>query len=307
METQLTPQPANLQKLHTQLKERPWEFSLHQILFILELLQKNKPGFGSGKKPTDEPAILDAYCNFSAPSSDCINYQERNNHMHLTVNQTSLVGINGILPQYYSEKIISKLKEKNRSLIDFLNIFNQRFFGLRHKVEKNTKYNLHIDPFSSFIFSSSIGGLRKHDKTWHPVFQSFASFLWSRNKSPRALQTILESIFQIKVRINQFVGRWLPVAEEYQAKLDGSPLESKILGSEAYCLNKAIEVVFCAKNNEEHESILPDTKHFALAKALCKYYVLPGFQVQVSTELAAEARPRCSLQPNSKLGYNTWL
>ena len=301
----------NIQKIKQELERAPWEYAFHQLLAILELIHKNKKPFGCGKKPSEEPSILNAYCNFSAPSSDCIKFEYKQNQAYLTINQTSLIGINGILPQRYSEKIITKMKEGNFQLLDFLNIFNHRMFGLMHKIEKRTQLNLNKDWMHNFEYCASIAGIiqkEKEIKKYQLILPSFASFLWQKNKSPNGLIGILHAMFpKFNIKLEQLIPQWIEINEDCRAQLNKASLRNKMLGNKTMCAQRAIKIIILVDSKASYDALLPGTKNFEMIKDVSQYYCPPGFKIQFEFRLPKRENPKCELTTNNQLGYNTWL
>lgn len=297
-------------KIRQELERAPWEYSFHQFLAILELINKNKKPFGSGKRPSDEAAILNAYCSFSAPSSDCISFKHKQDQAYLTINQTSLIGINGILPQRYSEKVITKMKEGNSQLLDFLNIFNHRLFGLMHKIEKRTQLNLNKDWMHNFEYCNAIAGIINNNsvKKYRQILPTFASFLWQKNKSPNGLVGVIRSMFpKFKVQIDQFIPEWIDINDECRARLDRKPLRDKMLGHRAQCVSRAIKVIINVDSKASYDSILPGTENFEILHDIAQYYCPPGFKIKFELRLPKRETPKCKMNAQNKLGYNTWI
>jgi type VI secretion system ImpH/TssG family protein len=302
----------NINAIKEEIKLSPWKYSLHQLLSILEFIEPNAVEFGSGRKLEDEPAMLKAYCSFAVPSSDCVEYKESKTNKYLTINQTSLVGINGILPQLYSEKIIAQMKEQNFSLSDFLNIFHQRFFGLAHKIEKKTQINLNRKQFEQFPYCKAISGLldeNNSNKLLHKkMLPSFASLLWNKNKNVLGLKTILSTIFpHLKIEIKQFIPTFFKINESCMARLDKAPLLNKILGKRARSIAFSIELIISVNTKKDYDAILPGTKYCNLIKQTAKYYCPPGFKIRYQLKLPKKEKCICFLLKHQKLGYNTWV
>jgi type VI secretion system ImpH/TssG family protein len=301
----------NLAKIKQALQEKPWNFSFHQMLFILELLNKNKANFGNGKNILQEPIKLKAHSKFYAPSSDCIEYSSENGTDSLTINQTSLIGLNGILPQPYTEKILSKSKEQNFGALDFLNIFHQRTFGLMHKLEKKRQINLNTSLFENFDYCHAIAGMPNIPKDqkdrWQNLFYPVSSFLWNKNKNANNLITILNSVFPFKFEVQEFLPMRIEIDEDAKAYLNKEPMHNKILGSFAKCYSKMILVKIIHDNSETFENSLPGTKNFEIIRKMTQHYLLPGMKAKYKVILNKEQRAPIELQKSKKLGYNTWL
>lgn len=293
----------NLKTLVTEMAKKPWEFSLHQAMFVLELIKGDK-NFGDGLR-SNEPADLKAYCSFSAPSSDCTSFEKINERPILTINQTSLIGINGTLPQRYTENILSKTKEKNYRLLDFIDIFNHRFFGLSHKIEKKTKLNLNVNQLDNFIYLNAIAGMQKTSQ-WESVLSSFPNFLWQKNKTAQGLKSILQALFAFKIKIEQFIGQWIEIDQDCSAVLNKQRMQNKILGKRAYCVHRAIKIIMNINNLENYNAMLPGTRNYKLIQQICKYYLSPGFMCKLQLRLSNAHLPLCTLDKHYKLGLNTW-
>jgi type VI secretion system protein ImpH len=290
----------HLTKLIKQIKETPWQFALHQMLFLLEKASMGKAKFGCGKTINEEPAILNANCSLSSASSDCIEYKE-GNQTQLTINQTNLIGINGILPQSYNEKILDRIKEKDESMLDFINIFNQRSFGILHKIAK--KQNKAIDPHSQ-NFAFYLAG-PKAKTEWEKNMQSFTMILWQQAKTPQGLLKLLTAIFNLNVKIKQFIGQWVKTDDDVQAKI-GESINNKLLGAMTH-LKTAIEIIIIASTLNEYESLLETTAKRREIENVCKYYITPGINFKISLALANEAEKITYLTSSRKLGENAWI
>lgn len=292
----------SLNNLVAKIKTNPWEFSLHQALSLLEIAHKDKMQFGYGKRPIDEPLLLNAYCNFTAPASDCVGYSKMKNAEQLTINQTSLLGMNGVLPQYYTEMAVDELKNKKDGFVNFVNIFNQRVFGMLHKLEKRTKRNLNNAVFNSQVVD--IAGLKGHD-TWSKICSTFVGALWHKNKNAHILRNILHLVFGNKIEIQEFIEKWIDIDDDSKSFLNGEKMRDKVIGNRGKCRHSAIKITVYLSNLEEYNQFLPGSKKHELLKKICKYYVTPGLEVQIAVHLT-ETR-RMHLSSAKKLGYSAWL
>jgi type VI secretion system ImpH/TssG family protein len=293
-------------KIEKEIKQKPWEFSLHQALFILESLKKNKANFGCGKNPQDEPAFLSAYCNFSAPHSDCIKYQNEN----LTINHTSFIGPNGVLPQIYTEKILNKAKEKNNNFANFLNIFNQRQIGFLHKIEKNKKINLNFD-HDKRNFANYISGVKGKSEA-EKILKKFAGLLWQKEKNAGNLEAILHSVFSfekfgITFKIDQFMGKWIDISHKNRAFLNFEPLKFKVLGKKAFCKHIGIKLNMTFQNLKIYNEFIPGSQKRKLIEAICKYYLQPGMQCKIQQTLVNESEKNSFMNKTTQLGFNCWI
>lgn len=293
------------------IQTAPWEFSFHQMLHLLELFSPDKSSFGDGLSPQKEPARLHAYSNLSVPHSDCIGYKEEGNKGHLLINQSGLMGLNGAMPMPYTELILQRSRHKDNAISDFLDIFNQRLFGLKYKVEKTSNASSNISKKRSNALKSvdSIAGISfQKNLKWKIIFSPFSAFLWKRPRTPAGLICILEALFGFEIYINQFIGSWIKIDDENLAKLGkGQKLKNKMLGKKAFCLQKGIKLIFAIEDFSTYRSMLPNSPNFNIAAQIAKYYSGSSFDIKLELKLNSKAKPHCILGSDGLLGRSLWL
>lgn len=286
----------NLIKIYDEIKEKPWNYSLHQVMFIIENLKKNE--FASSNY---DPAALNANVNFWANTSDVIKHNEKNNQINLTLNAASLIGINGLLPQAYTEKILSRIKTKDYRMIDFLNIFHQRSFGLIHKTEKYNKIHLKINDHKhltqEFCKSSE-------------NFKEFKQLLWKKNKNKFGFLQILKNLFKnqkIDFKIKEFILKKVKIDDENKTFLNNEKLTNKLLGNHVLTIDKKIKLIIETKFLKDYETFLPNQINFNKIKKIFKYYTNNFYEIEIKPILIAEKEKISFLKKEKKLGLNVWL
>lgn len=297
-------------KLKKNIAEKPWEFSVNQMLFLIEALNEEKNEYAEGTNPKNEPSFLHAYANFATPSSDCIKFEEKNGNKHITLNQSSLVGTHGTLPQRYTEKILQQSKEKNHALTNFLDIIHHRLFSLRFKAEKKNNATLIRGKTRSptLQITDAIAGMRlSNNVEWQKIFSPFAHFLWQKFNNQNGLASILGALFSHKIRIEQFVGAWIEISKENQTYLNKDKLKEKSLGKKAFCLQQGINIVLEIEELSEYLNILPNTKNFETVKNISRYYINPVYNFSVQLNLNEKQKPRCILKNSTLISRNAWL
>ena len=67
-----------------------------------------------------------------------------NNKQALEVSFFGLFGSQGILPQHYTELMLSRLKQKDTSLVDFLDLFNHRLSSLFYRAWEKHQFPVQL-------------------------------------------------------------------------------------------------------------------------------------------------------------------
>ena len=289
----------NINKIKQELNLQPWKYSLHQTLFLLEYLNSEKKNFSFGSCIEQEPLALKANYNLSTASSDILKIKNQ----ELIINHSSLIGINSILPNIYTEKIILQNKEKKTTLLDFFNIFHHRYFSLVHKNAKKKHISLNVK--SEFIQRNYISGLNNEIEL-KKKFSPFISLLWQKNKTPHNLKHILESIFEFKIKINQFLPQFFEIEEEYHINND-KKLNNKVLGKQAICYTKGISLHIFLNSFEQFKEHIPNSKNAKLLKMILNYYLEPNFKVKIYLKMKKSILLELNLNQKKQLGILTCL
>jgi type VI secretion system ImpH/TssG family protein len=289
-----------------EIEKKPWDFAFFQMLFIQEVLNKDKFNFGHGSSRKSEAALLDAYCNFSGPSSDFIAYYRNNSR--LVINQPSLISMSSPLPQAYIERVLQQARENNDSMSDFLNIFNHRYFSFLYQAEKRHSIALNLEKSNHITrIVDAVAGMFDADLQWRDTFSSFARLLWQKDKTANGLISILSSVFPYIFKINEFERKKVRVAKGNVAKLDKSPLVNKIAGSFAFSIMNRIRIVIFIKNLHDYEQMFFGMKNIDFIKKIVKYYISVGIDVIYEVHLDAKQKDQKRMGNNCFLNRNAWL
>ena len=149
------------------LTETPYDFSFLQAVRLLErsaahennadlingndklsgIYSFNKQPVARFSPPSTEAIRFRTNHALSFSSSE-ISYIEENNNKdkkkwELSVNFMGLTGSQGVLPYHYTEMVLQRLKVKDESLSNFLDLFNHRTISLFYQA--SNKYKLPIE------------------------------------------------------------------------------------------------------------------------------------------------------------------
>ncbi|MGH7200225.1 MAG: type VI secretion system baseplate subunit TssG [Planctomycetaceae bacterium] len=246
-----------------------------------------------------------------------------------------LFGPVGALPQHYTRMVIERLKEKDPSLRDFFDLFHHRavslFFRAWAKSRLPESYErARLDPdarepdlFTLALFSlvgRGMDGLRGRLDVQDETFLRYGGLFARQPRTAVALERMLEDFFDVSVRVLQFQGQWLHLAEGDQSRLPaaGRPRgwnnvlgESVIVGERVWDVQGRIRLRVGPLSYPQFRRFLPSGDRLRPFAQLVRSYVGMEFDFDVQLVLQADEVPGCRLggadaEP-SRLGWNTWL
>lgn len=290
----------NLKNIYNDLKLHPYKYSFIQACFILEQFHTDKINFGDGIAKY-EPIKLTPYISASTPFSSCIKFDS--SRKNFLINAPALLGFNGILPHYYSEKIFFQERQANFILSDFFNIFQHRFFSLKYKIEKC--YSTNIQSTSKFEEVFCISGI--NNNAFKSKLSPFFSILIMRSKTKNNLKILLENLIQTDIIVNEFHSKWFDIPEKHQLKMDYSLLTEKALGTKTKINHSAIEIVFLFANFEKYMIYLNNKDKQQEINAILKYFFNGELNFSIKLQIRKHTSQTFCLNSQNQLGLTTWL
>lgn len=311
MEKMASYQWATAPSIIQTLFSKPYKVSFLQAV---SLLQKWIPGgksLGDNYHAIDDPFIFVPRHSYSLPTSDLYSLSwDKQNRPVICVNFPGIESPHGPLPTPLSELIHDQLYDKNTSLKDFLDIFNNRLISLYCLVAQKYSFVLSPKLFSETpagIALDSFSGIE--NKQLGKKLSKYAGLLWQRPRSASALEHLLSSFFKIETEIEQFVGEWIPISEEQQTKLGKRNYIlgiSTFLGKKFWSYTHHFIVHLKNVDLENFYAFLPTGERFQEIRDIICLYTTPeqSFQIKLSLDKNLSL-PDNSLNPSSCLGWNT--
>jgi len=245
----------------------------------------------------------------------------------LTPTFIGLTGPVGALPRHYTEKLIEReLVFRDRAARVFLDIFSNRMVAFFYQAWK--KYRLHFlyeqDRKNLFtpLMLSLVGcdhvrlraelQLGKRD-IYDESIAHYAGIARHRPVSAANVQRMLEDYFGVRVRLEQFIGRWFSIPADQRTTLSGAYAElgvSSFCGERTWQRQTKIRIMIGPMTRPEFLSFLP---YGAAARELSRMLALTlgqSFEFEVRLVLEKEGIFPASLgskdQP-ARLGWDTFL
>ena len=267
---------------------------------------------------------------------------------HVDVACFGMIGPTGTLPQHYTALVVERSRRfRDTTLREFLDIFVQRTTTLLcrawAKYRPTVQHELTLlagqrvtwdeaaetprDPVTTVV-ASLVGlggrGLTHRLAAADDVVFRHAAHFSRQPRSAESLERLLRDVYQVPVRVEQFVGRWLELEQPDQTALASRDrpegLNARlgvdaIAGRRVWDVESTFEVAVGPLTAADFRSRLPGTARLAALGDLLRLYAGPQFEIRVRLVVAAQAVPPCRLGGDeaavslsgSRLGWTTWL
>ena len=238
------------------------------------------------------------------------------------------------MPHHYTSLVIERLRAKDRSLRDFLDLFNHRLISLFYRAWE--KYRVPIqyeragtaDPPARLTFVlallSLIGlgmpSLQRRMQLDDETCLFYAGYLAQGRPNALSLRRMLEDCFDLPVRVEQFRGQWLYLSADNQSSLPSRECpegrncalgRNDIVGTRVWSVENAFRIRLGPLRYDEFEQLVPSGETLTRLAQLARTYVGPEYDFDVQLVLRAEEVPASRLGGDgpiqTRLGWNSWL
>ena len=250
----------------------------------------------------------------------------------MVVSFLGLTGPSGALPHHYTTLLLRRVRDKDYSLREFLDLFNHRAASLFHRAWE--KYRLpaayeraalgaaegETDAITQGLYCLAglgLPGLRGRQDVDDEAFLFYGGHFSRDTRPASALEEVLEDYFRVPARVRQFEGRWLPLEAEdrsYLAPSDGAGGlngrlgEDFIVGERVWDAQSKFRVRVGPLTYAEFRRLTPDGDGLRPLCELTRSYAGPELSFDVQAVLAAGQAPGCRLGGDgARLGWDSWV
>jgi type VI secretion system protein ImpH len=331
------------------LLARPFEYSFRQAVRLLERAAVYYTGTTSVYSknpvarympPASEVVRFHTRQSLSFPASEISSIEERktqagSSQQHMLINFMGLTGSTGIMPYHYSELVLKRLKIKDRSLMDFLDLFNHRLVSLFYQA--SVKYQLPLElerkklgatpgtdsDSHTKILLALIGlgtnGLNRRLYTKDESLIYYSGLFTKKVRTTAGLKQIIFHHFSIPVEIKEFIGQWQELIDDVRTRLpslanprgQNSQLgKSVMLGRKGWFAQGKIRIILGPLTKEQLHTFAPGTATLKALDEIVRLYInfehdydyvmrIKRSDIPGTVKLSSAAPP--------VVGWNTWL
>jgi type VI secretion system protein ImpH len=317
--------------LKQQLFQEGYRFEFFQAVRLLQRGQTTRQSVGGASRPSDEAVRFRAHQSLSFPPSEIYELRETEaaeRPPEMTVAFMGLTGPMGILPRYYTELMLDRIRAKDYTLRDFFDVLNHRLISLfyraweKHRIVVGCERSFlrgGKDTFADDLFAlmgMGTKGLREQLLLPERTLLRYTGLLVSRRHSADALRQCLADYFEVPVYIQQFIGQWYQLAEQDWSRLgleDGNNRlgQTSVVGTKVWDQQARFRVKLGPLDYETYRGLLPSGTAYPVLVQLTKCFAGAELDFDLNLVLKAADVPYCRLaqvgtyQP--QLGWTTWL
>lgn len=274
-----------------ELKQDPSGFDFYQAVYTLERQlshqQKRWQGVGRDGFPQRELVRFKSVQHLGFPGQPVTKVQSREAQqgetgceaVDMQVSFMGLTGPSGVMPQHYTEMVLQRLKQRDKTMRDFFDIFNHRLISLYYRAWEKYRFACQYEMAGSEhdSFSSVLKNLSGAQST---LGLYYAGAFAQHNRSAQQLSQILTELLGTTVELNPLQGRWLTLDATEQSRLAMKFLpqgqhatlgRSAMLGSKVWDVSGAIELLIKVPAGRA-EPLLPGSyQHHLISHVLADF------------------------------------
>lgn len=298
-----------------------FRFSFFQAVRLLQHATPGAPAIGH-QGPVDQETIrFRPVLDLSFAASDVAKIQREtkpdgSTRYEVSTTFLSIYGAVSPLPTYFTEELMGQDDDSLQK--EFLDLFHHRAISLFYRVWEKYRYAARFSPDGTDYFSKRFQMLLGLDRlpAGHHVspvrLLGMAGLLTQVPRSAASLQAMISDYFEgIPVRIDSFVGRWLPIPEDQRNRLALSNTRlgrDLSLGERVYDRSCTFRVALGPLPLEDFMAFLPCGDRMPELRELTDLVNGDGLDYEVELRLREEEVPPLQLSgPTARLGWSSWL
>jgi type VI secretion system protein ImpH len=308
------------------LREDACSFEFFQAVALLQRLRLNeRQPVGQFCNPEDEAVHFRVNNTLSFPASQIQGIEGADDAPpRMMVNFMGLTGPMGVLPYCYTELILERLKAKDGTLRDFLDIFNHRiisfFYRAWEKYRFPATYYRGDDIFTHHLLDFiGLGtpGLQNRQAVPDDALLHYVALLGAQTRSAEALETILHDYFNVPVEVEQFAGAWYRLDPSSQCCMNDESSDSEklgagvVVGDEIWNQESRVRIKLGPLTLSQYRDFLPTGAAHEALRALVRFFANDEFDFEARLILKREDVPRCEVGVEGdaapQLGWISWL
>lgn len=301
----------------------PFRHDFYALLRRIENLWRERPRLGRALRPLDEPVRLaqDAELDFAPAPVSSLGRHERAVAPRLGVRIFGLFGPHGALPLHLTELARSRERQHgDASLRAFIDIFHHRMLLLFYRAWAQAQPAVDLDRRDEARYDAFVGALgglapaaaRRRDAIHDDIKRRHIALLARGVRTAEGLADSLAQLLGVPVRLEMYVGHWLPLRTEDCTRLGFGGAACRlgagaVAGDAVWDRQSKFRLHIGPLSSAQYRRFLPGGAAVRAVRDWVRQYV--GFDLvwDVRVALAADEVQGCRLGTGTPLGYAAWL
>jgi type VI secretion system protein ImpH len=316
-------------KAFAAMAHEPYRFDYFHALRLIEAHHPHKPRLGTARRPVDEPVRLgqSADLSFAPASIASVDVADRSGRPRMQVRFFGLFGPNGPLPLHLTAFAHErKLHRGDETFSRFADLFHHRLLLLFYRAWAQAQPSVSLDRPQEDRFAGYVGALvgvggrewRARDALPDHARLAFSGLLSRQVRNADGLAQFLTRYLARPVRVEQFVGRWMPLQPAERTRIGGRGASSRrrataqlgvssVLGGTVFDRQHHVRIHIGPLTLEAFESLLPVGRALPAVKALIDHYIGHELGWDLKLELDKAQVPASRPGRQGRLGWTSWL
>lgn len=302
----------------------PFRFEFYQAVKLMEILFPDRLSPGEYSHPDKETLRFRANVSFEFPASEVFDLQkpEGDRPDAMDVSVMSLAGSLGPLPIPYTNLILDRVRSKDETLKDFLDIFNHRLISLLYRLRKTCRIGFRFESpekshFSKYLFAfmgMATDGLQNRVAFKDRSFLYYAGLISQQPHSMAALESIVSHYFNVPCKGIPLRGNWLPVASDQITRLGRTGRNRRLgqtvlVGHRVWVQQDRFALRMGPMDVDLYLDLLPCGPGWNAFCRLVKFFAGDLMYFDATLMIKKEQVPAATLHRSngSRLGWTSWL
>jgi len=315
-------QSADAVRLLQDLEARFASYEFFAAMRRVECARPELPRLGRAARASDEAVRLGQVPSLTfAPTMFVEAERHADGKLWLGGVFFGVFGPNGPLPLHLTEYAHDRRHNfRDPTFARFADIFHHRLTCLFYRGWADAQPTVQSDRPDTDRFHAYVGALvgvgqetlRNRDAMPDPAKLYHAGRLSPEIRNPEGLEVLLEDFFAERVRIREFQGEWMALAEEDRLYLGRSRSSSTLglnatVGLGVWGAQSRFRIVVGPLALEQFERFLPGSPALGQLAAMVRGYV--GFELQWDLQLILKRSgvPGAQLGTGTRLAWTSWL
>lgn len=311
-------------RLFERLEAEPWAHDFFAVLRELDALAPDSPRLGRALRPVAEAIRLGQDPELDFAPANLMSFKHGGSTPpRLAARALGLFGPMGPLPLHMTEYARDRLRNHaDPTFARFADVFHHRALSLFYRAWAQSQPAVQADrpdddqfaKWVSALFGQAPAPLRKADTVPDAAKRFAAGHLARPTRNPETITKVLRQYFEVPIRIEPYVGHWLPLRAEDRSRLGrpgarrSAPLGvSVVAGSKVWDRQYKLRVHVGPLSLDQYRQFLPG--QHALTELRDWMRQLLGFDMLWDLRLVLRGAevPALGLDRRAMLGRTTWL
>jgi type VI secretion system protein ImpH len=266
---------------------------------------------------TDAQLTLSAYPDLAFPATELRKFSiERDSsdvaHYELLVNFIGLVGQSGALPEPYTELLLERLYAKDKTLLDFLSIFEHRLLQLFYDGGTASNYYMNYEvglPHQTTDLLQAFTGQKPEESSEPSMY--YAGLFGTQARSAEGLRVILSDHFDFAFNVLQYTPQWFDLPADDCGKMSKHNRlgGGTILGKRVWQVQNRCSILIGPLDYTQFTHLLPCGDTLGALTKLINAYLGLEYDYVIQLLVSTTEFPICQLSKSKtiKLGWNSRL